>query len=422
MNRCLIGLLLPALAGIVLHLVPSRSPGADNDAADAPFVELLPPTGKQAIGRRSFHWIDPNRKQLNGRACEVLAHLWYPAKKLVGATPLPYLPDFAAIRSAVGEAHLRAAAAGSYDALSTARTHSLADAEVSPELAKYPIVLLTHGLRYSSLGYSMLAEELASWGYVVVGIDHPVTAFAMILPDNRTAIFNEELWSKRRSADETREFERAIVEQCGNDLVFAINHLDELNRNTSASPFAGRLDLGQVGVVGHSFGGRVAARACQLDSRFRAGVLLDSFGRNMHVDRNADGSTVEQPMMIQYARRVPAAGIGRALALLQNGGKDLEEELRPVRRDFCQSVKAASYELTLLIPGVSHETFSDIPLLESGQSAAALKSRRLALQLVRDYTRAFFDRHVRGVNAPLLDAPTANPEEVVWTRHTFRGE
>jgi len=421
MNRvrtCLFGLRFVWLLIATFHAALA----ADGPAAPQSAVELLPPTGKFAIGRRSFHWTSPAGRQPGGDNCEILAHAWYPAKTIAGAATAPYLPDFVALQVAVGEAELKAAAGPAYDALSKARTHVIAEAELSPELNKYPVALLTHGLRYSALGYSILAEELASHGYVVVGVDHPATAFAMILPGDRTVIFDEKLWSQRRTAEDLRAFEQAKVQQCAEDLVFALNQLESLNRGTLEGRFAGRIDLAKVGVVGHSFGGRVAARACQIDARLLACALLDSFGRTMHVETNAEGITLHQPAMIQYARRVPKSGVGRALALLQNGGKDLEDELRPIRQKFCQSVKADSYEVTLHIAGVSHETFSDIPLLEGGQAEATLRNRRRAVQLVRDYTRALLDRHVKGSAAPLLDQPAANSDEVELTRYTFRGK
>ena len=40
------------------------------------------------------------------------------------------------------------------------------------------------------------------------------------------------------------------------------------------------------------------------------------------------------------------------------------------------------------------------------------------MQLVRDYTRALLDRHVKGSAAPLLDQPAANPDEVEFAVNT----
>jgi len=44
------------------------------------------------------------------------------------------------------------------------------------------------------------------------------------------------------------------------------------------------------------------------------------------------------------------------------------------------------------------------------------------MQLIRDYTRAFFDRHVRDLPAPLLDRAPLDANEVELIRHTFRNQ
>ena len=122
------------------------------------------------------------------------------------------------------------------------------------------------------------------------------------------------------------------MEWCAEDLVFVLNQLEQLESGAVHSPFQERLDLDRIGVFGHSFGGRVAARACQLDDRLKAGILCDGFGRKMAVDKKPNGSTVEQPMMVLYARRVPLHGWARTQALLQTPGSDLEAELRRAER------------------------------------------------------------------------------------------
>jgi pimeloyl-ACP methyl ester carboxylesterase len=400
-----------------VHVVAEESPA---NAA----IELLPPTGPLRLGRISFHWVEATGVQpgaVPGTKCELMAHVWYPAQ-VDNRAPEPYIPGFATLQAALGEANLRDAAGNSYDALSSARTHVIADAPIDANSAKYPVLLLSHGLRYSSLGYSMLAEDLASHGYIVVGVDHPATALAVVFPDRRATRFSEELWTQRRTPDESRAFESRNVERCAADLVFVLNQLGRLESGAIASRFRRRLDLAHVGVLGHSFGGRVAARTCQLDKRLKAGLIIDGFGRTMTVDKNPDGSTIDQPMMVQYARRVPRSGIPRLLAQLQTPGKDLEEELRRVRKEFCESVRGGSYEVTLSTPGIAHESFSDILLLQRGQTEDAVKNHRKAMEITRGYTRAFFDRHVRDLPALLLDKNLDDSKDVELTRHTFRGQ
>jgi dienelactone hydrolase len=417
----LVGLVWVAIA----RLGPFHYGACAQEAGQAAGIELLPPSGALSLGRSSFHWVGAARNNAAaepGATREVMVHVWYPAEPRSDSSAAPYIPGFTTIQAAIGEAHLREEAGAAYDALASARTHVVDDAPLSSHSRRYPVLLVSHGLRYHSLGYSMLSEDLASHGYVVVGVDHPSTAFAVLFPDERVTRFSEPLWSQRRTAEETQAFERKHVELCAADLMFVVNQLERLDSGAIPSRLNGRLDLARIGVIGHSFGGRNAARACQLDKRLKAGVILDGFGRRMTVDKNPDGSTIEQPMMLQYARRVPRGGIARVMALLQNGGKDLEDELRPVRKEFCESVKGGSYEVVLSIPGMVHESFSDMPLLESGLSEVIRKDRQRAMETIRSYTRAFFDRHVRSVEAPLLDEPALNASEVELTHYTFRSQ
>jgi pimeloyl-ACP methyl ester carboxylesterase len=408
-------LLLRYLAVALLGVIPSTCQAAP--------PELLRPTGPLSIGRTSYHWIGPARdRTVAGTKRELMAHVWYPAISQPSAPRAAYIPEFRAIEAAVGAENLKKEAGASYEALASAQTHAVTDAEVIPHSGKYPVLVLLHGLRFNALGYSMLAEDLASHGYVVVGLDLPAIAYAVAFPDQRVTRFSEATWTQSRSPEETIAFESQVVDQCGRDAVFAVDQLARLESGELPSQFQRRLDLARLGVVGHSFGGRNAARACQLDKRLKAGVLLDSFGRTMTVEKRPDGSTMDQPMMIQYVRRVPRQGISRIFALLQTLGKDLEAELRRARQEFCQSVKAVSYEVTLDTPGIAHESFSDILLLESGQSAETKKNRTRAMQLTRDYTRAFFDRHLRDLPATLLDRAPVDPNEVELIRHTFRDQ
>ena len=266
----------------------------------------------------------------------------------------------------------------------------------------------------------MLAEDLASHGYVVVGLDLPAIAYAVRFPDKRVTRFSEATWTQPRSPEETQVFERQVVEGCGQDAVFAIDQLERLESGELPSQFQSRLDLARLGIVGHSFGGE-RARACQLDKRLKAESAVDSFGRTMTVEKRPDGSTLDQPMMVQYVRRVPRQGISRILAA-ETPGKDLEAELRRrdksfARRQSRQLQKSRSTRRALLTRVLAISSCS-----KSGQSEETRKNRARAMQLTRDYTRAFFDRHVRDLPAPLLDRAPADPIEVEVIRHTFRDQ
>jgi len=203
-------------------------------------AELPTPTGPFPIGRAADAWED------------LTLWLWYPA-----AAPGPaddYLP--VAIRTEWRRARPALINFLTRD-LAAVRAHSVRDAQVSAAQSPYPVLILRSGGSGSSLNYSSLAQDLASHGYVVVGLDMPATS-------------NPELCAGRR--DE---------EACATSVMAPLIHgmgraLDRLRTLAMEdSRFEGKLDLTRVGVFGHSFGGAQAAQFCAQDSRCKAGVDVD---------------------------------------------------------------------------------------------------------------------------------------------------
>lgn len=55
------------------------------------------------------------------------------------------------------------------------------------------------------------------------------------------------------------------------DADFVINQLDQLNRDA----FEGKLDMDNIGMMGHSFGGATAFNAAYSNPRIKAGINMD---------------------------------------------------------------------------------------------------------------------------------------------------
>lgn len=69
--------------------------------------------------------------------------------------------------------------------LSKVHGHSLRNADVSPQQSSYPVVIMRAGASAPVMNYSALAEDLASHGYVVVGVDAPYRTSVVVFPDGR---------------------------------------------------------------------------------------------------------------------------------------------------------------------------------------------------------------------------------------------
>lgn len=102
---------------------------------------------------------------------------------------------------------------------------------------KTPVIVFSHGLASRPEDYDVGLKHLASYGYVVVAPQHP----------GSDTIYLEEMFQGyHRNIFDVNEFINRPK-----DISFV---LDELQRR-NATEFQGRLDLENVGMAGHSFGG-----------------------------------------------------------------------------------------------------------------------------------------------------------------------
>ena len=105
---------------------------------------------------------------------------------------------------------------------------------------KTPVVIFSHGLGSRPEDFEVVAKHLASYGYVVALPQHPGSDTQRKQDFLRG--FSREIFANEEFIDRPQDISAVI---------------DELERRNQ-SQFAGRLDLLNVGVAGHSFGGYTA--------------------------------------------------------------------------------------------------------------------------------------------------------------------
>lgn len=173
--------------------------------ASADEILLPTPTGSYRVGRASFHRIDASRPETitadptDHR--QVLFHIWYPAEPTGGAVAsyIDRLPDDEVVRRSYSFV-------GIENAMKT-RSHAFTGARVSGAEKRYPVIVFSHGLGRVSAHYTTFLENLASHGYIVVGVDSPFFSSAFKMPDGRI-IKNESQRNQRKGARE----EEAVVQ------------------------------------------------------------------------------------------------------------------------------------------------------------------------------------------------------------------
>lgn len=153
------------------------------------------------------------------------------------------------------------------------KTHSFCDAPLLNEKEKYPIIIFSHGLYGIPELYTLLSENLSSYGFIVFGIYHTDgSAFHVQFPNGKKIPY--------QTQDINREKQ---IENRVNDIQFLIKKIKELSKKRIVDPdeiflsnfFDGRLDSDQISILGHSFGGITSIFASCLDSNINSCICLD---------------------------------------------------------------------------------------------------------------------------------------------------
>lgn len=105
-----------------------------------------------------------------------------------------------------------------------------------------PVLVISHGLGADRTNFATLAQHLASHGFAVAALEHPGS--------NGQQLQNLMRGAAKEAADPSEFINRPM------DVSYLLDELGRFNR--SSLLLQGRLNLQQVGVLGHSFGGYTA--------------------------------------------------------------------------------------------------------------------------------------------------------------------
>jgi predicted dienelactone hydrolase len=365
-----------------------------------PVFEFPRPTGPFTIGSVRRHLTDPARAETHGpdgESRELMAQIWYPADR-------PGIRQYyrADVPATLRNEHLR-----------LVPLHSFSGAPVARSLPPYPVLVFSPAWTGNCNQLTCLAEELASQGFVVVGLDHPYGSDPTVFPDGRVVPTALGRWMDYSSNEAMAASERAAEAELHvrtADVRFTLDELERLDRDDPDGLLTGRVDTSRVGVFGFSFGGAVAAEVCRTDPRVRAGVNLDGilFG-------GPKTRSIGKPFLyFSDDTPVPTPGqLEAATGPARRGMAFLAEADCRIRRRLAE---CGGYYLTLR--GASHMNFCDSPLytpVRRWTDAGPIRPRR-AMEIINAYVAAFFRATLDGRDEPLLGAVPSPYPEVVMDR------
>jgi dienelactone hydrolase len=347
--------------------------------------QLPAPTGPSSVGRIELALNDTGRVDpfaTDGRTREIAVWIWYPTSQSASATA-PYLPS--AWADAVDEA---AGLISIFDQDRHAvQTSSAADA---PLLGDPPVVVLLPGLGRAVPDYTALAEDLASQGYAVVGIN--MTGSSIVgFPDGHLVNATAEGGVDPSLASDVDAWyvdANRVIEVWVQDVAFVTSALAE------SPPSIGPLDFSRVAYVGHSLGGATSFERCSQDDACVGAVDLDG---TLFSDVRQTGMT--PPGLVIRAERGPSGEFAARAAA-----------------DFAHVADAGPVRI-LTLAGSTHNNFTDDGLLYGPLWGplgvlGSIDGERAAT-ITRDVVRAFLDQHLKGASPTELEATISGYSELV---------
>lgn len=266
------------LAALLIGASPLLVPAGASAAPPAPAsITLARPTGPLPTGTALLHLTDPARPdpldpQHGPR--EVMAQLWYPALPAPGKPLAPYAPP----GEAAGLQGFYPVPAGAF----TATTHSRLGAPML--FGRHKVIFFHHGLCAARTDTTVINEQLASLGFVVVALGNTHESPAVEFPGGRVETTSDKAYCTA-GGDPFSAANQAVLQELlavrVADTRWVLDQLDHFNRGATVpglpKGFRGSVDTARVGMFGHSFGGATAAAVLREDPRFVAGINLDGF-------------------------------------------------------------------------------------------------------------------------------------------------
>src|ERR1700730_14141654 len=349
---------------LVLIALPSQASNASQAGFDLP-----QPNGCYPVGTKTIVLRDPHRSR------DLLVTMWYPGVE--GASALAPYMDKRTADALAEEWKLPP------DFQRLVRTH----ARTLPAIAQggpFPVVLLEHGSNVVPAIYTILAEGLASRGFIVVATNHPPDSLIAAFPDGSELRFTPYWPAKADRRAQGVAIGKFVEDVLLADVRFVLDQLQEMNLRNDF--WRGRLELSKVGIVGHSMGGATAGLATQEEPRIVAGV-------------NLDGSTF--PGMNADVRPIALHKPFLFLATPEHAA-DPAVQVR-------EYVGSASNSYYVVVHGADHMSFTDKRVIvsrfsrKSQSDNMAFERALLRIELTRSLVEEFLGKYLKGAGAPDLD-------------------
>lgn len=382
-----------------------------------PNFQFPQPTGNHAVGTMTFHWVDEKRivKGDNGeQPKELMVQCWYPCNgdKATQKPVSPYAPYM--INNMKKNYTIPWLLLMSRPMF----TYAVEGAPLLASSDKLPVVIFSHGFGTTRSHNEANCQELASHGFVVFAVSHSWGCGVVEFPNERISVMDQMKTMEKVAKDplqNLREFHDNI-EIWIDDVQMVLDKLTDVTAD-QMSPLYNKLDLQNIGMFGHSYGGSTTIQLCRRDARIKAGVDMDGalFGQRAVEPFNKPCMFLLAQQMSKEEMRVEMERIGMQ--------KDLSEYIDALYATYVPAINALTNAIghdtyTVFLKNAKHMAFCDLALIKETNYIARLLGAYTvgtingfrATEIINAYLVAFLNKYLKNMPSPLLDSETKFPE------------
>ncbi len=375
------------------------------------YMRLPKPSGKYLVGTTKMSFkIDKARKIDGGN--QVPCQIWYPANP----KPTIKVQNLITKEAQSAVTHILGWPEAIVAFIPYIQTNTYPNSTIANEGSAFPVIFYNHGYSGHSGVYQSIFEELASQGYIVVSVGHPGESAYYTDSDGRVVGNNPASEILRLREEETIGQQQEAVKDrifTGTDPVEQLKYYKELLElspyhqksvdqwvfdcevvlknlkllNTTDPAWKGKMDLDNIGSIGHSVGGAVAGELAKILPEVKAGINLDGFQFG-----SLATNPLKKPFMFMAGIRSPSS------------------DLHTLHSCFFHQSKAPAYLVGFL--GWEHACFTNLPLLPGFVNSVPDYAAGLRIILLqREVITQFFDlylAHSKEIN--LLEWSEENEE------------
>jgi hypothetical protein len=290
-------------------------------------------------------------------------------------------------------------------------TYSSANPVFSSDKKKHPVIIFNPGYYFGMPDfYTSILENLASRGFIVCCINHPFDqpyvesgngegsrlvkkkarlGYLQLFITNSFQI--RKLETREQMEKTTKYYLRQlsrfdkITRRWADDTSFFIDYLNKTANNQAENSILGRMDLNNIGTIGHSIGGAVAGQLSITNKNIKAGINIDCFQFGDMIDK-----PLEIPFMLLQSEYNAKWNLGNEIIFSNS------------KSDF--------YKFTL--KNATHFAFSDVASYdlekEKKESMIGKINGPESIQLVNEYILQFFNHYLLNMDSPVLQTEINN--------------